>query len=209
MAYQPETGDVGAGVDPADLAGGERGRAVEREHGLDGGGDVLGGGRFALEGGRHDSGAEGLGEKETVARERSRFGQDALWMDRAGDAEAILRLVVGDGMSAGDHRAGLGDLAGAPLKDRGQQVGGQVFGESGDVERQQDIATHGVDVAHAVRRRDRAVGPGIVDDRGEEVDRLNDRQLGRELVDRRVVAGLQTNQEVRVGALGERAQNLR
>ena len=162
-----------------------------------------------LERGGDDAGADRLGQKEHVARERAGLGPDLVGMDRAGDDEPELRLGIGDGVPAGDDRAGLGDLLRRALEDGGDHLRRQVLREPGDIEREEDRAAHGVDVAHAVGGGDGAVGPGVVDDRGEEIDRLHDGQIGRKAIDRGVVAGLETDDEVRVGGEGQRTQYLR
>ena len=206
---QPEAGDIGRGVDAARRSRRLGGGAVEGQHRRRGGLDVLGARFLVLERGGDDAGADRLGQEEDVARERAGLGPDLVGMDRAGDDQPELRLGIGDGVPAGDDRAGLGDLLRRALEDGGDHVRRQVLREPGDIEREEDRAAHGVDVAHAVGGGDGAVGPGVVDDRGEEIDRLHDRQIGRKAIDRGVVAGLETDDEIRVGGEGQRTQHLR
>src|SRR5207244_4812727 len=54
-----------------------------------------------------------------------------------------------------------------------------------------------VDVRHRVDRGDGAPGPWVVDDRWEEVDGLDDRQIGRETIDRRVVSRAEPDEQIR------------
>src|SRR5262245_58732207 len=57
-------------------------------------------------GGRDESGAEGLGQDELVARFGSGVGDDLLWMNDSGDGQAEFNLCVADGMTSHDDRAG-------------------------------------------------------------------------------------------------------
>ena len=89
-------------------------------------------------------------------------------------------------------------LAAAPSKMAVIVCGGRFSGKAGHVQRQQNSPAHGVDITHAVGSRDGAVGPGVDDDGGEEIDRLHDGQIGRKPIDRGIIAGLQTNDEILV-----------
>jgi hypothetical protein len=84
-----------------------------------------------------------------------------------------------------------------------------VFGERGDVQREQHLTAHREHVTHGVRSRYRSIDIGIVDDRREEVKCLNDRLLVVQAVDGSIIAGLKTDDQVWVGESGQRAQNLR
>ena len=75
-------------------------------------------------------------------------------------------------------------------------------GKRDDVERGQRRAAHGVDVRQRVGRGDAAEVVRVVDDRGEEVDRLDQRDLGRELDDGRVVGSAGTDEQAVVPGPG-------
>ena len=133
-------------------------------------------------------------------------------MDHAGDRHPVLRLLVLHRVAA-DHRGpGLGCLVGASLQHPGEQVEVQVLGPAEQVEGQDRPAAHRVAVAEGVGRRDGAPEIGVVDDRGEEVDGQQQRQVVADPVDGGVVGRVESQQEVRVLAavvLAEAAQDLR
>ena len=70
-------------------------------------------------------------------------------------------------------------------------------------ERRDGTAAHGVDVAESVGGGDLAELEGIVDDGREEVDSLNDSEIGREAVNGRVVAGFEADDAIGIGLCGE------
>ena len=117
-------------------------------------------------------------------------------MDGAGDGEAVLRLVVVQRVAAGDDAARLGDLLRAAAHDLAEDRRVERLRERRDVERHQHLAAHRVDVAHGVRRGDRAERVRVVDDGREEVDRLDDRQVVGQAVDGGVVGAVEPDEEV-------------
>ena len=84
----------------------------------------------------------------------------------------------------------------------------QVLGEADDVERKEWGAPHGVDVAEGVHRCNGAEVVRVVDDRREEVDRLHDGDVVRQSVDGRVVARVESHEQVIVLHVREVAQDL-
>src|SRR5205807_9097052 len=146
---------------------------------------------------RDDAGAEWLGEEYPVAGSQAALDQNPIGMDAAGHAEPVLRLGVDDGVPARDHAPRLGDLVPAAAKYVRDDRLGHLTRESGDREREQHLAAHRVDVRHRVDGGDGAPGPRIVDDRWEEVDGLDDRQIGRETIDRRVVSRAEPDEQIR------------
>src|SRR5437660_4622 len=94
---------------------------------------------------------------------------DAVGVDTPCDAEAVLRLVVDDGMAARDHAARLHDLvAPSPEHLRDDRLR-HLARKAGNREREEHLAAHREDVGHGIRGRDRAPGPRVVHDRWEEV----------------------------------------
>jgi hypothetical protein len=81
-----------------------------------------------------------------------------------------------------------------------------LHGKRGERQCDDRAAAHRVDIRERVRRRDRAEEPRIVDDRGEEVDRLDDRLPSAEPVHGGVVRRLVADQEVRVREGGKLLQ---
>ena len=59
-------------------------------------------------------------------------------------------------------------------------------------------AAHGVDVAQRVGGGNLSEDIGVIDDGREEVDRLHERQLGRELIHSGVVGCVEADQNVRI-----------
>ena len=112
--------------------------------------------------------------------------------------QPVLRLLVLDGVSARDGRAHGAHDIGAPAQDLRHHVCGQVGWERGDVQREQHVAAHRVDVAQCVRRGDRAVLVGGVDDRREKVHRLDQRLFVVQPVHGRVVGRAEPYQQVRM-----------
>ena len=93
-------------------------------------------------------------------------------------------------------------IAAAPAEHFAQQVERQRFARPRrDVEREQRGAAHRVHVAQRVRGGDCAPGRGVVDDRGEEVDRGHQCPIGREAIDGSVVPGRGVDQQRGVGNL--------
>ena len=212
MAEETEPGDVGGGAQ----AGGDGevgGVAVEPQHRLDGAVEPGGVAPAAAGRGEDDASAEGLRQVETVASAEGGLAQQAGGVREAEDAEAVLGLVVPDRVAAGDGAAGLGDLVGAAADDAGGDVGREVLGEGGDVEGEHDLAAHRVDVGHGVGGGDGAVLPGVVDERGEEVEGGNDGGARVDAVDGGIIGRPEPGEEVgmRFGVerLGQWRQNLR
>ena len=96
----------------------------------------------------------------------------------------------------------------AAKQDASENLLGQVLREADDVQREEGDPAHCVDVAERVHHGDRAEIVGVVDDRREEVDRLNHGQVVRQAVDGSVVARVEPDEQVIVLHMGEVAQDL-
>ena len=83
----------------------------------------------------------------------------------------------------------------------------------GDVEREQDLASHRVHIAHGVGGRNRAKGIRVVDHRWKKVHRLDDGRGLVHAIDGGIIRCAKTDQEVRVVGgfelVAEWAQDLR
>ena len=112
------------------------------------------------------AGADGLCEQQAVALARRAYGPHSLGVHLAEYDEAVLRLFVLHAVSAREHRVGLDYLVCSAvqylLKDGDRLARGR---EAYDVERDQRLAAHRVDVAQRVRRGDFAEAPRVVYDR--------------------------------------------
>jgi hypothetical protein len=71
------------------------------------------------------------------------------------------------------------------------------------------VPTHRIDIAQRIRDCDGAEVIRVIDDWREEINGLNQRGIFGEFVDRRIIAGADPNQEVRIGDGREMAQDLR
>ena len=96
--------------------------------------------------------------------------------------QPVFRLRVADRVAAGQRSARLADLRRGALEDGRERVPRQVLGERRDRQREQDAATHREHVAQRVRGRDLAERPRVIDERREEVERADDREVVRDPV---------------------------
>ena len=94
-------------------------------------------------------------------------------MDKARDAQAVLRLIVLNRVAAGDDAVCLNGLGVSALQNGADVLLRQAVRHAEQVHRDLRHAAHGVDVAQRVRRGDLAKEVGIVHDGGEKVDRFN------------------------------------
>ena len=171
---------------------------VQRRHAADGAVDPGRLGRAFLDCGRDHARAEGFGEDETVAGQRSGVADDAIGVDEAGDGVAELDFFVADAVAA-DHGAPgfehLAEPAGQDLLEnpeialrRETQVG-----QSGN-----GAAAHGIDVAQGIGGGDLAEGEGIVDHGGEEIHGLHERLPRADLVDAGIVGVIEAHENIRI-----------
>ena len=205
VSGESEAGDVGNGVDSLGevwVGGGFGGIAVEGHHLRDGRVPVVFGDGALLVGSDQDSGADFLGQDDRVSGLCAAGRADQVSGDFAGHSEAELGLFVDDRVSAGDDCAGFSDFVGAASEDVGDDLGRQVLWEGGNVEREENASAHGVDVGHGVGGGDRAELVGVVDERGEEIERLYERAVVVDGVDRGVIGACESDEQL--GVLGRR-----
>ena len=118
-------------------------------------------------------------------------------MDSTRHAEAVLRLGVNHGVPTRDHAPRLGDLVATPAKHLRDDGLRHLARKPRDGEREHDLAAHRVDVRHRVDRGHSTPRPGVIHDRREKVDGLDDRQIGSETIHRGVVRRAETDEQVR------------
>ena len=198
MPEQTEAGHIGAGVDAADLAHGLRGLRVERRHARIRrvAGAVVR--KSGLERGGDDADAERLGQHEHVARLRADVLEDVLRVDEAGDAQTVFRLVVLNGVSAGDDAAGLHGLVVPALQNGADGIERKAARHAEQIHRQLRHAAHGVHVGERVRCGDLTEEVGIVHDGREEVHRFDHGHVVRHAVNTGIVAAVVAHQQPRV-----------
>jgi hypothetical protein len=210
MPDQPEAGHVGTRVDRSWQQGLQRfaGRSIQHQHRCDGG--IHRGERSAAEfqRRRNHAGANRLGEHEDVAGDGAGVRQDSRRIDLAGDRVPELDLVVLHRVSAKQRHVRLGQRRQSPGEDRLQQRAIRIGGKRRNGERRERTAAHGVHVAEGVGCRDAAVDLRIVDDGGEEIDRLHERPALVEPVHTRIVRGPIVDEDPVVGLHGQIAQHL-
>ena len=98
----------------------------------------------------------------------------------------------------------LADLGRGRLEDRRQGVAREVLGEGCDRQREQHAPTHREHVGQGVGGRDLAVGRWIVDERREEVEGAEDREVVGDPVGGGVVGRVEAGDQVAV--LGSRTK---
>ena len=134
-------------------------------------------------------------------------------MDQPHDRESVLGLFVLQSVAASKDAARFRDLLGPTSQDLGDDLRLQIRRKATNIERQDHLTTHGVDIAHGVGRSDSSVVVGIVHHRREEIERLDDGHVTVNPVNSSVIADLQPHQQVGVlmslEQVLQRAQDLR
>ena len=208
MPHRAEAGHVRAGVDAIldhDVARG----LVQRGHHAIGKTGRLVADQPGLHAGGQHADADRLREENDVTRLRAGVRQNAVGMHKARHGEAVFRLVVKDAVATRDECSGLIDLVIAAAQNVVHDLPGHVLRDGHDVQRKLRLAAHGVDVREGVRRGDRAEGIRVVGDGRKKIDRLHERQLVGDLIDRGVVAAVKADQQVRVFADADALEELR
>ena len=123
-------------------------------------------------------------------------------------AELGLRVV--DGVASHDRHPGFTQLARAAAHDLFEQPGAELAARKrGDAQREQRTRPDRIDITQRVGGGDGPELEGVVDDRREEIDRRDQGAVGRDAIDRRVIAcGPGTLQHVGVNDRGQRPEYL-
>jgi hypothetical protein len=185
-------------------------RPIQSSHAVDGDPEIPGH-RLALTGaGYEQPGAERLREHERVAGPTSALAQESIGMGRADHGKAVLGFRIADRVASGERPAALPNGFRGAVEHLGHDVAWQLIGERRDRQREQDAATHREHVAHRVRCGDLPEGPRVVDQRREEVDRPDDREVVADAIRSRVIGRLEPgDQLVRRRLCAEPGQRLR
>jgi len=205
VAEEAETGDVGDGVNGRIIVRGFfnfmqnfGGVAIEACHGSDGGLDGAHGGLARFERRGDQAGADRLCKNQGVARLGTYVAPDIFWVDDAGNGVAEFQIIVANRMAADDGAMSLIHLRKTAAENLFQNSGAAVIGESDNRERGNGPATHGVNVTKGIRGGDLAEREWIVGDGREEIDGLHKGEVGGELIHPCVVAGVETNEQIRI-----------
>ena len=197
MPQQAEARHVGAGVHAVAHHRVAR-RFVERGHKLYGVFSCFLQHKSRPCGCRRNADAERLRQKQYVTFFCAGVCQHLVGMGKARHGQTVLRLVVVNGVTAGDERARLVDLVIAAAQHRVYGLARHRFRHGHDVQAQLRLCAHRIDIRQRVRRRDLAEGVRIVINRREKVHRLHDGQFIGYLVDRRVIALVKAHDQVGV-----------
>src|ERR1022692_2283451 len=108
-------------------------------------------------------------------------------MDEAGDGVSELGFLIANAVAADHGASGLDHFREATGEDALKNSQICLLGEADQRERGQRAAAHGVDVAQSIRGGNLAENVRVVDDWSEEVDRLDQRLIGRDLINSGVV----------------------
>ena len=201
VSEQAEPGHVRGGRDAVATSASAAAR-LRRRIAVDGGREVRLA-RLALSRARdEDAGPEPLGEHEPIARPRAALAQELVRVGGTDDRQPVLGLRVADRVPAGERAARLAHLGGGAGEDLGHHVPRQLLGERRDRQREEHPAAHRKDVGQRVGRGDLAEGPRVVDQRREEIERADDREVVADTVDRGVVGRLEPGEQRGVGRRG-------
>ena len=143
-----------------------------------------------------------------MSRPQPSLDQDALRMHAAGDAEPILGLGVDHGVPARHHPSRLQHLVGAALEDGRDDGLGHLAREAREVQREEDLASHGVDVGHGVGGGDGTEEIGVVHDGSEEIHGADYRHLVGDAIDSGIVALAETDEEIRMRVVAQALQHV-
>ena len=150
----------------------------------------------------------GLDEQASdFARARAGVGPDPVGMHDAGHRVAELHLVIAHGVAAEDGAARLNHRLGAAPEDL-FQIPEVALGRVGqDGERGERARAHGVDIGQGVGGGDAAKCERVIDNGREEIHGLHEGALRAQPVDACVVAGVETDQHVRIRKARDARQN--
>ena len=207
VTQQTEAGHVGAGVDIGCTNDRFAGLGVEGCHMHPGFFQMLLRTQVGLCGSGKHARADGLGQHQHVTRSGTHVFQDAVGMDKAGDAQAVFGFVVLNGVSAGDDAAGLHRLVVTALQNLADGLQRQAVGHTQKVHGQLGQAAHGIDIAEGVCRGDLAEQIGIVHNGRKEIYRLDDGGIVADLVNTGVVAAVIAHKQVCVLHVGQSGQD--
>ncbi len=196
VSQQPESGHVRARVSrntPHHCGC----RAVEGNHGCNGGSNAFLRRFSPLECRRDDACSQRFRENERVSGLDTDVANDAIRMHHAGDRHAVLQLFVDDGVPTDHHGARFPDPLGAAADDVAQNLEVQfALREPDNVQGRLRLAAHRIDIAQGVGRRDLAEHVRVVDDGRKEVHRIDDGEIRPETEYSRIVGRFRADNQV-------------
>ena len=124
--------------------------------------------------------------------------ENVIRMGETGDAEAVLRLVVVDAVTAYNHGTALIDLFVSSGENGFYRIDWKAVREGEQVHGQLWSASHGVDVAEGVRRCNLTENVRIIYNRREEVDAVNQCNVIGNPIDAGIVTAVESDHYVRI-----------
>ena len=208
MAHQGKAGHIGHAVDTVFLCD-LTGVFIEGRHLLHGALVQLRRGQLGAFGGGGDANAQGFGEDEHIPFQWGAIHADLIGTGKAGHGKAVFRLLVIDGMAAGDDDTGLIGFLVAAAQHLVDHLLGHLRGHGHDIERDLWGGAHGVNIADGVRRGDLAEPEGVIHNGSEEIHGMNGRDLIGNAVHTGIVIGVEAHQQIRVAAVRQAFENIR
>ena len=169
------------------------------QHRVEGALDPASLGLEAHVGGEQRPRAQGLGQDQPVARAHARLAQHVVLVGQAVDGKAERQFGAFRRVAADEGRVGrLQHLQRAVhhLEQLVLDLRLQPVGHGGDGQRRLGLGPHGEDVAEAVVGGDLSENVRVVDERAEEIHRVDHHLAGRHMDHRRVVGFVKPDQDV-------------
>ena len=195
MPDQAKARNVGAAVKPESLSQTDRG-FVEGAHRVNHGCGLVLLDKLALNGRGDDARADRLGQQQNIAHVRAAVGEHTVEWHKTAHGQAVLGLVIVDGVAARDGATRLDALVGAARQNLTGNLNAQAARDAQQVHGMARPPAHGVDIRQRVGCGDLAEQIGIVDHRREEVDGLHEAQVFANTKDTRIVGGIEPHEQV-------------
>jgi hypothetical protein len=144
----------------------------------------------------HEAGTERLRQEDGVTRPRRALSPERIGVNGPDHREPVLRLLIADGVAAGQDGARFVNLRGGGVEDGPHDLDREVLGERGDGKSDERTSPHGEDVVQGVRGGDRAEEGRVVDHGRKEVGGEDERPVVVEPVDGRVVRRSEADEQV-------------
>ena len=209
MAQQAEAGHIRTGMDFRALQHGFRRLVVQLRHGANKPVILRRIQQIRLCSGGQYAGSQRLGQHQRVAGSCAHVPQHPVRADIARDAQAVFRLIVLNGMAAGNHAAGLHRLLVAALQNSADSLLGETARHTQQIHGHGGPSAHGVHIAEGVGRGDLAEPEGIVHNGGEEIHGVDGGDLIGDPIDAGIVAGVKAHQQVGIASVRKVFQNIR
>ncbi len=170
------------------------GFGIQGAHPADHLADILVRGQAALQGGGRRPKPERLGQNQHIPCADATFCQHLVRVDKAQGHQPKLGFLILNGMPTGNHHARRATFFRATAQDFTGNFHRQIGRQGRNIQRQEGLAAHRVNIRERIGRGDGAIFKRRIDHRGEKIGRHHQRALLIELPDRRIVRAIQSNQ---------------